>query len=65
VAAIAPPTRPQDEEIEYEVVDLRRYRLTPKEVAVAFVDGKLEIPIREVSNESGIWTCRETLLARP
>lgn len=50
--------------ILYEVVDPKAYRMSVREVAVAFVDGLIEIPVREAKRSRGSWTCTEHLLSR-
>jgi hypothetical protein len=40
-------------------------KLTPKELALAWVNGEIEIPYRELRRIDGEWVCEEHLLERP
>lgn len=49
----------------YRVEPLKIMRLTPKELAYAWINHEIELPYRELRRDSGEWVCTEHLLERP
>tara|TARA_R100000657_G_C4678090_1_gene124991 strand:+ start:1282 stop:2292 length:1011 start_codon:yes stop_codon:yes gene_type:complete len=53
------------EDITYTIEPLKKYKLTAKELAVAWMEEKLEIPYRVIEKQGSELICVEHLLQRP
>lgn len=51
--------------VSCEVVDLRPFQLDAKELAILWLEGKIEVPFRSISRDENGWRCTEELLKRP